>query len=163
MIIGAIFHCERYSLRKKTYLSVIIIEVLYQTYGIVNSSIDKKKIDDMNKKSDWIWPVVVFAAVLCLFNFKDTKLAKLIRPINVSSILTEKIDSIKHVNALNVEAFTVNHRISVNMTNHNKYYSSSDTLITVYDTSGSITIKPIRFEKMKIVDQKIIQEILQKK
>ena len=77
-------------------------------------------------------------------------------PTKLSNVI---IDSIKNKDN-NLSLFTSNYRVSVQISTKIKYYSNSDTIIIMYDTTGIMIGSPIRFVNLAKEDQYRLSEIL---
>lgn len=117
----------------------------------------------MTKFKDLTWPTVVFVAIFASFNIKDSRFFKRFRPVTVKTVLTQQIDSTKTTDSVRFNAFSADYRIYVALKDHIKYFSSSDTVVTVYDTSGKVVVESTSIKDLGDLESLKIKEIIKKK
>lgn len=117
----------------------------------------------MTKIKDFIWPAILCVAILLAFKFKGSTLFNRFSSTQMNTALMESIDSTKIIDSMHVSAFTKNYRIQVNINKDIKYYSSADTIVAIYDTSGVGVVKPTSLRSIKGFELARIKEILTRK
>lgn len=112
------------------------------------------------KSKDFVVALMAGIIVFSVFALKNSKFLYKLRPETFSEALAENFDSSKNVKPGRVEAFSNLHRVQVDLPLHVKYYSKTDTLVSVFDTLGIQVGKTLSFKQMHDEDQNRVRQIL---
>jgi len=114
------------------------------------------------KIKDYALIVIIFVGILGLFKLKNHGLLSKIFPTSVQSVLRDPIDSIKVIDSFRVNAFSRSYRLQFDFPKRAKYYSTGDTSITIFDTSG-IKVRSVELKNIDEPQHSTLLNIIQRK
>ena len=113
----------------------------------------------LNSKDVFIGGVGIIIVFL-IFTLRNSKVLYKLKPKTFTEALHEDYDSTIVAKPGMVESFSTEHRVTIEMFPNLKYYSKTDTLVSVFDTLGMQIGKTQSYNQLRSSEKKEIRNIL---